>query len=95
MHYWNEEERKLKHEKFRTAPFDPRFPNTNQAKRCYVNYIDFWKCAKAKSEDDQVCQEFKFTYKEICPPFWVEKWDEERENGRHPVRDINQVEPKF
>jgi cytochrome c oxidase subunit 6b len=72
MHYWNEEERKEKHERFTTVPMDPRYPNTNQAKRCYANYIDFYKCAKSKGEDAPVCQEFKFAFKEICPPFWTD-----------------------
>ena len=27
-----------------TAPFDPRFPQTNQAKHCYTRYNEFHKC---------------------------------------------------
>ncbi len=71
MHYWNTEERKENLEKYKSATFDPKFPNTNQARRCWVNYVDFWKCATAKSEDDSACQQAKFVYKEMCPFIWV------------------------
>ena len=27
-----------------TAPFDPRFVTTNQAKHCYTRYNEFYKC---------------------------------------------------
>lgn len=27
-----------------TAPFDPRFPQQNQAKHCYTRYNEFHKC---------------------------------------------------
>ena len=29
MHFWNTEERTQKLQEFKTAPSDPRFPNTN------------------------------------------------------------------
>ena len=29
----------------KTAPFDARFPTTNQAKNCYTRYNEFHKCA--------------------------------------------------
>ena len=92
---WNVEERNENKERYSTAPFDPRFPNTNQAKRCWVNYIDYWKCVKAKGEADPVCDQFKFVYTEICPMIWLEKWQTLREEGRFQVRDINIGEPKF
>jgi cytochrome c oxidase subunit 6b len=71
MHYWNQEERNEKKAILKTAPYDPRFPSTNQQKRCWVNYVDFHKCVKAKGEEDSVCQEFKYVFNEVCPPFWV------------------------
>ena len=72
LHYWNKEEREVNKEKYKTAPFDPRFPNVNQSKRCWINYVDFWKCAKAKGdESDPVCEQFKYAFSEICPPFLV------------------------
>lgn len=33
------EDIKAKLESYRTAPFDARFPNTNQSRNCYVNYL--------------------------------------------------------
>lgn len=29
----------------KTAPYDPRFPATNQARNCYTRYNEFYKCA--------------------------------------------------
>lgn len=71
MHFWNQEERLANKERFHTAPFDPRFPSTNQRKRCWINYVDFWKCAATKGEDSPVCESFKLAYTELCPPPWV------------------------
>ena len=65
----------------KTAPFDPRFPTTNQAKSCFTRYNEFHKCAKEKGADDANCQAFQRYYRSICPNEWVEKWDEQRENG--------------
>jgi cytochrome c oxidase subunit 6b len=83
MHYWNQDEREDNKKKFKTAPYDPRFPNYNQgsphgwrvclwaAKRCWVNYVDFYKCAAAKGDSDPVCATFQFAFQEICPPNFV------------------------
>ncbi|KAJ6219386.1 hypothetical protein RDWZM_005198 [Blomia tropicalis] len=54
-----------------TVPYDPRFPNTNQTKNCYQNYLDFFRCQKVKGEDYEPCNWYKFAYKELCPPVWV------------------------
>jgi cytochrome c oxidase subunit 6b len=32
----------------KTVPFDARFPNTNQTKNCWQNYVDFNKCIRIK-----------------------------------------------
>ncbi len=32
------------HAQIETAPFDPRFPQMNQAKHCYTRYNEFHKC---------------------------------------------------
>lgn len=57
--------------KLQTAPFDARFPNTNQTKNCWQNYLDFHRCAKVKGEDAPVCEYFKKTYRSLCPINWV------------------------
>ena len=31
-----------------TIPFDPRFPNQNQTRNCWQNYVDFHRCQKMK-----------------------------------------------
>lgn len=71
-----------------TAPYDPRFPNTNQTKHCWQNYIDFHLCTalytKNDGEEDGRCQRFKRNYLSLCPEDWVSKWDEQREAGIYP-----------
>lgn len=65
----------------KTVGFDARFPNTNQVRNCWQNYVDYFKCVEAKGEDFAPCQQFKATYKSLCPTKWVEKWDEQRDEG--------------
>lgn len=67
--------------KLETAPFDPRFPNTNQTLYCYQSYVDFHRCQKVKGEGAEVCKYFKKCYRSMCPNAWVERWDEQREKG--------------
>ncbi|KAI4877861.1 hypothetical protein NFI96_032690, partial [Prochilodus magdalenae] len=61
-------------EKYRTAPFDARFPNQNQTKNCWQNYLDYHRCQKAleaKGVDVAPCDWYKRVYKSICPMSWV------------------------
>ncbi|TNN81114.1 Cytochrome c oxidase subunit 6B1 [Liparis tanakae] len=78
-------EEKIKN--YRTAPFDARFPNTNQTRNCFQNYLDFHRCNKALSAKDQdvaPCDWYKRVYKSLCPMSWVSKWDDQIENGSFP-----------
>lgn len=68
----------------KTTPFDPRFPQQNQAKHCYTRYNEYHKCAAKKGEEE--CASMAKLYRSICPGEWVEKWNEERENGTWPGR---------
>lgn len=68
----------------KTAPFDPRFPNTNQTRYCYQSYLDFHRCEKIKGQGNDVCQYFKNVFTSMCPNAWVEKWDEQRSEGTFP-----------
>jgi len=68
----------------KTTPFDPRFPQQNQAKHCYTRYNEYHKCAAEKGEEE--CASMAKLYRSICPGDWVEKWNEERENGTWPGR---------
>lgn len=82
-----EEEKAKFRELFSKAPpYDPRFPNTNQTKNCQINYLDYYRCLKVK--DESYCEWYKNAYEHLCPRDWIEKWDEQREAGTFPVRDI-------
>ncbi|EEB07418.1 cytochrome c oxidase subunit VIb [Schizosaccharomyces japonicus yFS275] len=70
---------------FKTAGFDARFPNQNQTKHCFQNYVDYFRCIKAKGEDFIPCKQFWQAYHSLCPSDWTDKWDEQRENGTFPV----------
>ena len=57
--------------KLETAPFDARFPNVNQTRHCWQNYVDFHKCVKVKGEGAPVCDYFQKVYRSMCPVSWV------------------------
>ncbi|XP_015595285.1 cytochrome c oxidase subunit 6B2 isoform X2 [Cephus cinctus] len=73
-------------EDIRTAPFDPRFPNQNQTRNCYQNFLDFQRCSKVRGEKYDACQYFKNVYESLCPNSWIEKWNEQIAEGRFPGR---------
>ncbi|WPK25704.1 hypothetical protein PUMCH_003029 [Australozyma saopauloensis] len=72
--------------KFDTPQFDPRFPHVNQTKHCAQNYVDYHKCVAVKGEDFEPCQIFWKTFTSLCPVDWVERWDDQREAGKFPVK---------
>ncbi|NWU48816.1 CX6B1 oxidase, partial [Rynchops niger] len=81
------EDIKAKLQRYKTAPFDSRFPNQNQTKNCWQNYLDFHRCEKAmaaKGADASPCQWYYRVYKSLCPTSWVTTWDEYREEGTFP-----------
>ena len=49
--------------------FDARFPNQNQTKHCWQNYVDYHKCILAKGEDFAPCRQvrknMKWWYSEV------------------------------
>lgn len=71
-----------------TAPFDSRFPNTNQTRACWQYYVDFHKCARAKEEDGGAenpgCRKLQRLARIMCPESWIEKWDDALERGINP-----------
>ncbi|XP_006801156.1 cytochrome c oxidase subunit 6B1 [Neolamprologus brichardi] len=72
------EDIKAKLEKYRTAPFDARFPNQNQTRNCWSNYVDYYRCQKAldaKGLDTQPCEWYKRVYKSLCPISWPKRFD--------------------
>ena len=80
-------EEKIKY--FKSAPFDARFVQTNQARNCFQNYIDYHRCNSvmdAKGKDNHVCTFFKLCYNDLCPDSWVEKWNDQVEEGTFPAK---------
>ncbi|XP_054157831.1 cytochrome c oxidase subunit 6B1-like isoform X2 [Oppia nitens] len=65
----------------KAVPFDPRFPNQNQTRNCYQNYLDYHRCLKVKNGDEDYCHWYKYVYTELCPRAWTDKWDDQRESG--------------
>ncbi|KAI3441921.1 uncharacterized protein J3R85_001980, partial [Psidium guajava] len=62
-----------------TAPFDMRFPFANQTRHCYARYLEYHRCIREKGKDAPECD-----YRSICPSEWVERWNEQREQGTFP-----------
>ncbi|RHZ83615.1 hypothetical protein Glove_89g41 [Diversispora epigaea] len=69
----------------RTAGFDARFPNTNQTKHCWQNYVDYYKCIKSRGEDFPPCKQFFRAFNSLCPNDYISKWDTQRDEGNFPV----------
>ncbi|KAM7260124.1 hypothetical protein ACFE04_015865 [Oxalis oulophora] len=67
-----------------TAPADFRFPTTNQTRHCFTRYIEYHRCIAAKGEDAPECNKFAKYYRSLCPGEWVDRWNEQRENGTFP-----------
>ncbi|XP_058747759.1 cytochrome c oxidase subunit 6b-1-like [Vicia villosa] len=70
--------------KLETAPVDFRFPTTNQTRHCFTRYIEYHRCVAAKGDDAQECDKFAKYYRALCPGEWVDRWNEQRENGTFP-----------
>ena len=78
---WTDEAHACANEQLKTTPFDPRFPQTNQAKHCYTRYNEFHKCQAENGEGAEACEPLAKFYRSICPTEGTEKWNEEREEG--------------
>ncbi|KAL3634010.1 hypothetical protein CASFOL_021064 [Castilleja foliolosa] len=70
--------------KIETAPADFRFPTTNQSRHCFTRYIEYHRCVAAKGEEAPECDKFAKYYRSLCPGEWVDRWNEQRENGTFP-----------
>ncbi|KAG8493592.1 hypothetical protein CXB51_010972 [Gossypium anomalum] len=76
--------------KLETAPADFRFPTTNQTRHCFTRYIEYHRCVAAKGEDASECDKFAKYYRALCPGEWIDRWNEQRENGTFPdVSNMN------
>ncbi|MGD7340694.1 cytochrome c oxidase subunit 6B family protein, partial [Ralstonia pseudosolanacearum] len=70
--------------KLETAPADFRFPTTNQSRHCFTRYVEYHRCIAAKGDDAPECNKFAKYYRSLCPGEWVDRWNEQRENGTFP-----------
>ncbi|KAK6940190.1 Cytochrome c oxidase, subunit VIb [Dillenia turbinata] len=70
--------------KLETAPADFRFPTTNQTRHCFTRYIEYHRCIAVKGEGSPECTNFAKYYRSLCPSEWIERWNEQRENGTFP-----------
>ncbi|XP_042057669.1 cytochrome c oxidase subunit 6b-1-like [Salvia splendens] len=70
--------------KLESAPADFRFPTTNQTRHCFTRYIEYHRCIAAKGEEAPECDKFAKYYRSLCPGEWVDRWNEQRENGTFP-----------
>ncbi|XP_043279246.1 cytochrome c oxidase subunit 6B2-like [Venturia canescens] len=71
-------------DQIKTPPFDPRFPNQNQTRNCYQNFVDYHRCVKVRGEEFGACKELKQRFTSLCPCDWVEKWTEQIDEGKFP-----------
>jgi len=70
-----------------TAPVDSRFPNQNQIKNCYQNFLDYHRCQRFVEEDQQdQCEYFKKVYQQLCFEEWTDKWTDQIEEGNFAGR---------
>ncbi|XP_052618538.1 cytochrome c oxidase subunit 6B2 isoform X1 [Peromyscus californicus insignis] len=59
---------------WKTPPFDPRFPNQNQTRNCYQNFLDYHRCVKNMShrgKNTQPCEYYYRVFHSLCPISWV------------------------
>ncbi|KAM9038599.1 cytochrome c oxidase subunit 6B2 [Sarcophilus harrisii] len=70
-----------------TPPFDPRFPNQNQTRNCYQNFVDFHRCTrnmKRRGKDVAPCDYYRKVFHSLCPLSWVQRWNDQIQEGTFP-----------
>ncbi|KAK5580975.1 hypothetical protein RB653_001002 [Dictyostelium firmibasis] len=65
-------------EQLQTAPYNPRFPQQNQTKHCWANYVDYYGCVRHYNGDNSKCQTFFNSMNSLCPAAWLSEWDEQK-----------------
>ncbi|XP_036125412.1 cytochrome c oxidase subunit 6B1-like [Molossus molossus] len=81
------EDIKTKIKNYRTGPFDSCFPNQDQTRNCWQNYLDFHHCKKAmtaKGGDVSVCEWYRCVYNSLCLISWVLVWGDHWAEGTFP-----------
>jgi len=85
--------------------YDPRFPNQNITKRCWVNFVDMHRCLRDFNSRD-TCSKYIRASQALCPQEWADAWDEELKNNLFPgiivkprpleqVAKILKIDPKL
>uniref|UniRef100_A0AC34Q6M8 Cytochrome c oxidase subunit n=1 Tax=Panagrolaimus sp. JU765 TaxID=591449 RepID=A0AC34Q6M8_9BILA len=69
-----------------SAPYDARFPQVRKQRQCFAYYVDFYRCKELMGKDYKPCKFFQNVFKDMCPSFWITKWDELRAEGRFPAK---------
>ncbi|KAL6084538.1 hypothetical protein STEG23_003015 [Scotinomys teguina] len=72
---------------WKTPPFDPRFPNQNQTRNCYQNFLDYHRCVKTmnrRGKNTQPCEYYFRVFRSLCPINWVQRWNEQIKQGTFP-----------
>lgn len=70
----NEDKKTLKEAGIKSADYNPRFPNSNQTKNCWANFVEHHRCvayAKEHGISTHRCARYKLTYRDVCPDPWV------------------------
>ncbi|XP_048132144.1 cytochrome c oxidase subunit 6b-3-like [Rhodamnia argentea] len=82
---WSEEEEEEEEViVLETAPLDMRFPFANQTRHCYARYLEYLRRIQEKGKDAPECEKFAKYYRSLCPSEWIERWNEQREQGTFP-----------
>jgi len=71
-------------ENFTAEPYDVRFAQWANAGRCRQNFLDYHRCnsvMKSKGKSTYPCKYFQKVYKNMCPSQWIEKWNNNIEEG--------------
>ncbi|CAI2347502.1 unnamed protein product [Caenorhabditis sp. 36 PRJEB53466] len=84
--YKKETHESVKKDLLWAAPYDARFPQVRKQRQCFAYYVDFHRCNELMGQDYKPCKFFQNVYKDFCPGFWVEKWDELLSEGRFPAK---------
>uniref|UniRef100_A0A914C987 Uncharacterized protein n=1 Tax=Acrobeloides nanus TaxID=290746 RepID=A0A914C987_9BILA len=81
--WFDKEKSKTLMEKFMwAAPYDARFPQQRRQRKCF----GYYRCKELMGDGYAPCKFFWNVYNDECPKFWIEKWDELREDGRFSAK---------
>ncbi|EYB87262.1 hypothetical protein Y032_0266g720 [Ancylostoma ceylanicum] len=55
-------------------------------RQCFAYYVDYHRCNELMGKDYKPCKFFQNVYRDICPNFWIERWDGLIAEGRFPAK---------